>query len=149
MINSLITCVHSSDCVYAGGFALGKMFGCFKDPCFCVFCRISKKKNQICFFWEGLVVATKHLRYLKCSQFYLYKLLPISLQDIFEKFRIGKLIKSTFAFSSTPELFFGLYLMYYFRVFERQIGSNKYSVRDSSAQFHLYDFSVPDKHNGW
>lgn len=35
---------------------------------------------------------------------------------------------SVFAFSSTPELLFGLYLLYYFRVFERQIGSNKYSV---------------------
>ncbi|VVB02922.1 unnamed protein product [Arabis nemorensis] len=54
--------------------------------------------------------------------------LGLSYQDIFEKLRIWKLIKSTFAFSSTPELFFGLYLMYYFRVFERQIGSNKHSV---------------------
>lgn len=35
---------------------------------------------------------------------------------------------SGFAFSSAPELMFGLYLLYYFRVFERQIGSNKYSV---------------------
>ncbi|KAL3028401.1 hypothetical protein AAZX31_03G110300 [Glycine max] len=35
---------------------------------------------------------------------------------------------SIFSFSSTPELMFGLYLLYYFRVFERQIGSNKYSV---------------------
>lgn len=35
---------------------------------------------------------------------------------------------SVFAFSSTPELMFGLFLLYYFRVFERQIGSNKYSV---------------------
>ncbi|KAK8651136.1 hypothetical protein V6N13_140750 [Hibiscus sabdariffa] len=34
----------------------------------------------------------------------------------------------SFCLSSTPELMFGLYLLYYFRVFERQIGSNKYSV---------------------
>ncbi|XP_010525469.1 PREDICTED: rhomboid-like protein 20 isoform X2 [Tarenaya hassleriana] len=54
--------------------------------------------------------------------------LGLSYQDIFEKFRIWKLILSIFAFSSTPELMFGLYLLYYFRVFERQIGSNKYSV---------------------
>ncbi|KAL1220135.1 Rhomboid-like protein 18 [Cardamine amara subsp. amara] len=54
--------------------------------------------------------------------------LGLTYQDIFEKFRIWKLIISTFAFSSTPELFSGLYLLYYFRVFERQIGSNKYSV---------------------
>lgn len=50
------------------------------------------------------------------------------LQDIFRKLRLWKLIVSVFAFSSTPELMFGLYLLYYFRVFERQIGSNKYSV---------------------
>lgn len=48
--------------------------------------------------------------------------------DIFGKFRVWKMIMSVFAFSSTPELMFGLYLLYYFRVFERQIGSNKYSV---------------------
>ncbi|XP_019084905.1 PREDICTED: rhomboid-like protein 20 isoform X2 [Camelina sativa] len=54
--------------------------------------------------------------------------LSVVANDIFEKFRIWKLIMSTFAFSSTPELMFGLYLLYYFRVFERQIGSNKYSV---------------------
>ncbi|XP_010505880.1 PREDICTED: rhomboid-like protein 18 [Camelina sativa] len=54
--------------------------------------------------------------------------LGLSYQDIFEKFRIWKLIISSFAFSSTTELFSGLYLLYFFRVFERQIGSNKYSV---------------------
>ncbi|CAN0907958.1 Rhomboid-like protein 20 [Linum grandiflorum] len=52
----------------------------------------------------------------------------LSYQDIFGKLRILKLIASVFAFSSTPELLFGLGLLYYFRVFERQIGSNKYSV---------------------
>ncbi|PSS01036.1 Rhomboid-like protein [Actinidia chinensis var. chinensis] len=54
--------------------------------------------------------------------------LGLSYQDIFQKLQLWKLIVSGFAFSSTPELIFGLYLMYYFRVFERQIGSNKYSV---------------------
>ncbi|TYI99224.1 hypothetical protein E1A91_A13G001500v1 [Gossypium mustelinum] len=54
--------------------------------------------------------------------------LGLSYQDIFRKLSIWKLITSVFAFSSTPELMFGLYLLYYFRVFERQIGSNKYSV---------------------
>ncbi|MQM16950.1 hypothetical protein Taro_049911, partial [Colocasia esculenta] len=52
----------------------------------------------------------------------------LSYQDIFKKFHLWKLITSVFGFSSTPELIFGLYLLYYFRVFERQIGSNKYSV---------------------
>ncbi|CAI9779537.1 unnamed protein product [Fraxinus pennsylvanica] len=51
-----------------------------------------------------------------------------SYQDIFTKLQIWKLIVSVFAFTSTPELVFGIYLLYFFRVFERQIGSNKYSV---------------------
>ncbi|CAA0812840.1 Ubiquitin-associated (UBA) protein [Striga hermonthica] len=51
-----------------------------------------------------------------------------SYQDIFKKFQIWKLIVSVFGFSSTPELIFGVYLLYYFRVFERQIGSNKHTV---------------------
>ncbi|KAF5181543.1 Rhomboid-like protein [Thalictrum thalictroides] len=54
--------------------------------------------------------------------------LGLSYQDVFGRLRIWKLFTSVFAFSSTPELMFGLYLLYYFRVFERQIGSNKYSV---------------------
>uniref|UniRef100_A0A0E0HPW2 UBA domain-containing protein n=1 Tax=Oryza nivara TaxID=4536 RepID=A0A0E0HPW2_ORYNI len=48
--------------------------------------------------------------------------------NVYGKLRIWKLITSLFAFSSTPELIFGAALLYYFRVFERQIGSNKYSV---------------------
>ena len=39
----------------------------------------------------------------------------------------------------TPELLFGLYLLYYFRVFERQIGSNNYSVSKHLAQI-SYEF---------
>ncbi|KAG2687387.1 hypothetical protein I3760_09G048700 [Carya illinoinensis] len=54
--------------------------------------------------------------------------LGLSYLDVFGKLRLWKLIVSAFAFSSIPELMFGLYLLYYFRVFERQIGSNKYSV---------------------
>ncbi|XP_022980682.1 rhomboid-like protein 20 [Cucurbita maxima] len=54
--------------------------------------------------------------------------LGLSYQDVIVKLRIWKLVTSVFAFSSTPELMFGLFLLYYFRVFERQIGSNKYSV---------------------
>lgn len=54
--------------------------------------------------------------------------LGLSYQDLFQKPKLWKVIVSTFAFTSTPELFFGSYLLYYFRVFERQIGSNKYSV---------------------
>ncbi|KAB5551703.1 hypothetical protein DKX38_009014 [Salix brachista] len=47
--------------------------------------------------------------------------------DILRNPRLWKLILSVFSFSSTSEMIFGLYLLYYFRVFERQIGSNKYS----------------------
>ncbi|URE27049.1 UBA [Musa troglodytarum] len=54
--------------------------------------------------------------------------LGLSFQDIFENHDLLKAIPSVFAFSSTPELVAGFYLLYYFRVFERQIGSNKYSV---------------------
>ncbi|GAB2227915.1 hypothetical protein Droror1_Dr00009744 [Drosera rotundifolia] len=54
--------------------------------------------------------------------------LGLSYQDIFQKLQLWKLLTSLFAFSSTPELMFGLYLLYYFCIFERQIGSSKYSV---------------------
>lgn len=52
----------------------------------------------------------------------------IFLQDVFGKLRIWKLIASVFAFSSTLELMFGVVLLHHFRVFERQFGSNKYSL---------------------
>lgn len=54
--------------------------------------------------------------------------LALSYQDVFQNPLLWKIIVSMYAFASTPELLFGLYLLYYFRVFERQIGSNKYSV---------------------
>ncbi|KAG0467400.1 hypothetical protein HPP92_018368 [Vanilla planifolia] len=54
--------------------------------------------------------------------------LGLSYEEIFQKLQIWRVIASLFAFSSTPELIFGLLLLYYFRVFERQIGSNKHSV---------------------
>ncbi|CAD6236313.1 unnamed protein product [Miscanthus lutarioriparius] len=49
-------------------------------------------------------------------------------QSVYEKLSIWRLITSLFVFLSTPELIFGAALLYYFRVFERQIGSNKYAV---------------------
>eukprot|EP00252_Welwitschia_mirabilis_P025054 TRINITY_DN7685_c0_g1_i1.p1 TRINITY_DN7685_c0_g1~~TRINITY_DN7685_c0_g1_i1.p1 ORF type:complete len:293 (+),score=36.79 TRINITY_DN7685_c0_g1_i1:209-1087(+) len=52
----------------------------------------------------------------------------LSYQAIIKRFHFWRLVTSIFVFSSTSELMFGLYLLYYFRVFERQIGSNKYSV---------------------
>ena len=50
------------------------------------------------------------------------------MQKLYENLRIWRVIASLFAFSSSPELIFGVALLYYFRVFERQIGSNKYAV---------------------
>ncbi|EAY73448.1 hypothetical protein OsI_01326 [Oryza sativa Indica Group] len=60
----------------------------------------------------------------------------LQILGIVKNFRLWKLFASGFAFQSTPELLFGVYLLYYFRVFERQIGSNKYSV------FSLFTISV-------
>ncbi|VAH80839.1 unnamed protein product [Triticum turgidum subsp. durum] len=54
--------------------------------------------------------------------------LGLSHQNLYENLRIWRVIASLFAFSSSPELIFGVALLYYFRVFERQIGSNKYAV---------------------
>jgi len=78
-------------------------------------------------------------RWLLSWTFYIYKkfnhseiksdqLFLLLFQDTITNFRLWKIFPSVFAFQSTPELMFGLYLLYYFRVFERQIGSNKYSV---------------------
>lgn len=57
------------------------------------------------------------------------------MQDIFGNHDLLKAIPSVFAFSSIPELVAGFYLLYYFRVFERQIGSNKYSVSSDCPPF--------------
>lgn len=54
--------------------------------------------------------------------------LGVSYEEIFQNFHLWRLFSSLFAFSSTPELLFGSYLLRYFSVFERQIGSNKHSV---------------------
>lgn len=41
---------------------------------------------------------------------------------------LWRLLTSSTMFQSSPEIIFGLYLVYFFRVFERQVGSNKYAV---------------------
>ncbi|XP_062207179.1 rhomboid-like protein 20 isoform X2 [Phragmites australis] len=51
--------------------------------------------------------------------------LGLSYQSVYEKLSIWRLIASLFAFSSSPELIFGVALLYYFRVFERQIGLHR------------------------
>ncbi|KAL2644999.1 hypothetical protein R1flu_012586 [Riccia fluitans] len=52
----------------------------------------------------------------------------LSYQAIFRKLHLWRLFTSNFVVSTSPELIFGLYLIYFFRVFERQLGSNKYTV---------------------
>ncbi|CAM6021996.1 unnamed protein product [Sphagnum balticum] len=54
------------------------------------------------------------------------KVFSLSYQRVVQKHELWRLLTSPCLFSSTPELLFGLYLVYFFRVFERQIGSNKY-----------------------
>jgi membrane associated rhomboid family serine protease len=54
--------------------------------------------------------------------------LGVSFQDLSKNPRVWRIVASALAFSSTTELLFGLYLLYYFRLFERQIGSNKFTV---------------------
>jgi membrane associated rhomboid family serine protease len=49
-------------------------------------------------------------------------------QAIVKKYQFWRILTSPCVFASTPELVFGLFLIYYFRIFERQIGSNKYTV---------------------
>lgn len=56
------------------------------------------------------------------------KACSLSYQAIVKKLYLRRIVTSSWIFSSTPELIFGLYLVYFFRVFERQIGSNKYTV---------------------
>ncbi|KAK7361387.1 hypothetical protein VNO77_03443 [Canavalia gladiata] len=57
-----------------------------------------------------------------------FNTLGLSYQDIFGKLCLWKLVMSVLSFSSTSAMMFGLYLLYYFGVFGRQIGSNKYTV---------------------
>eukprot|EP00850_Spirogloea_muscicola_P013098 SM000087S23380 [mRNA] locus=s87:371640:378474:- [translate_table: standard] len=47
---------------------------------------------------------------------------------IFVRKELWRLPAASLVFSSTPETFVGLYLVYFFRVFERQLGSNKYAL---------------------
>lgn len=52
----------------------------------------------------------------------------LSYQAVVEKRELWRLLSSSIVFNSTPEVIFGLYLVYFFRVFERQVGPNKYAV---------------------
>nr|PNR27035.1 hypothetical protein PHYPA_030516 [Physcomitrium patens] len=50
----------------------------------------------------------------------------LSYQKIAQRLELWRLVVSPLVFTSLPELLFGLYLLYFFRVFERQAGSIKY-----------------------
>jgi hypothetical protein len=48
--------------------------------------------------------------------------------EVVEKMQVWKLVSNHFFFTSPGELLFGLILLYYFRVFERQMGSAKFGA---------------------
>lgn len=52
----------------------------------------------------------------------------LSSESIFVRNEFWRLLASPFIFGSTFEVIFGLYLLYYFRIFERRFGTNKFSV---------------------
>eukprot|EP00270_Netrium_digitus_P006257 TRINITY_DN18590_c0_g1_i1.p1 TRINITY_DN18590_c0_g1~~TRINITY_DN18590_c0_g1_i1.p1 ORF type:complete len:320 (+),score=81.81 TRINITY_DN18590_c0_g1_i1:127-1086(+) len=52
----------------------------------------------------------------------------LSYEAFVNRGEIWRLFTSCLAFQSMPETLFGLYLLYYFRVFERQLGHSKYAV---------------------
>jgi len=55
------------------------------------------------------------------------KLCTLSYQRVIQRLEIWRLLMAPMVFQSIPELIFGLYLLYFFRVFERQVGSSKYT----------------------
>eukprot|EP01095_Lingulamoeba_sp_RSL-Kostka_P001694 TRINITY_DN1247_c0_g1_i1.p1 TRINITY_DN1247_c0_g1~~TRINITY_DN1247_c0_g1_i1.p1 ORF type:complete len:373 (-),score=86.92 TRINITY_DN1247_c0_g1_i1:18-1136(-) len=54
--------------------------------------------------------------------------LPSLVPYIFPSFQIWRLFTSNFCFTTMSEFFFGMMLLYTFRMFERQMGSGKFSV---------------------
>ncbi|KAG0629463.1 hypothetical protein M758_1G105900 [Ceratodon purpureus] len=50
----------------------------------------------------------------------------LSYQKVVQRLELWRLVMAPLVFPSLPELLFGLYLLYFFRVFERQVGSTKY-----------------------
>jgi hypothetical protein len=66
-------------------------------------------------------------------------------QKVVQELQLWRLLTSPCVFSSTPEILFGLYLVYFFRVFERQIGSNKYLVRLFQITLHPCTLHVQDE----
>lgn len=61
-----------------------------------------------------------------------------SWQKIVQRLELWRLVTAPFVFPSIPELFLGIYLMYFFRVFERQVGSIKYLVGIPIQSWHIF-----------
>jgi len=72
----------------------------------------------------------------------IYGLRSVVWQKVVQKLQLWRLLTSSCVFSSTPELLFGLYLVYFFRVFERQIGSNKYLVWFNLLILHPFTLDI-------
>jgi len=54
------------------------------------------------------------------------KYVELEFSGLFEKYQIYRFITSQFVFSHTGEMLFGMFLLYFFRLFERQMGSSKF-----------------------
>jgi len=70
--------------------------------------------------------------------------------DITQKFQLWRLLTHHFFFSSPGEMLFGLILIYYFRLFERQMGSAKFGVDSPSLLYVNYlssSFPLSKRHS--
>lgn len=55
--------------------------------------------------------------------------LVLSADEVFTRGQVWRLVTHNFVFSTPGELLFGVILLYYFRQFERQLGSSRYAAR--------------------
>lgn len=54
--------------------------------------------------------------------------LTLRVSDVIHNFQVWRLITHNFVFTTPGELLFGTVLLYYFRLFERQMGSSRYAA---------------------
>eukprot|EP00741_Cyanophora_paradoxa_P016060 tig00000042_g15504.t1 len=54
--------------------------------------------------------------------------LSLDVRQLMQKFQLWRLFTHNWLFLSPGELLFGMLLLYYFRIFERQMGSSKYAA---------------------
>ncbi|GBG72237.1 hypothetical protein CBR_g11167 [Chara braunii] len=54
--------------------------------------------------------------------------LSLTYAGVFQRFELWRSFTGNLVFASLPEMIFGLYLLYFFRMFERRAGSSKFGV---------------------